>query len=412
MTETMTDNKRGREHRGTATHGSIRVGLLVNPVAGLGARVALHGSDGDVLQAEARRRGGEPRARQRAHVFLSELTDLKERFNWYSWGGLGAECLDVLQMRHTCLGKVENASTATDTQTCVQRYVNEGLDLIIFVGGDGTAVDIYQQFSTGQNSGLTLPLCLGIPAGVKMHSGAFAVSPQAAAHVLRCLVNGKLVGIIEADVVDFEATSKDAEAIQISCYGQLKVPEIAGFLQHTKEGGRESEPLVLEEICADGLARFTDVRPLIFGPGGTMLALKQAFGLASATLRGFDVLLQQDLCCLDATSADLERLAGDAHLFLSFTRRQGFLLGRGNLELSPKFLQTLPRNQLEVFASRSKVLSLQGKPVLVDCGDIQLDKKFSGLTEITAGYEDKLLYQVQAASLLEDSSPLVSEPIK
>ncbi|MGH3240488.1 MAG: ATP-NAD kinase, partial [Spirillospora sp.] len=51
----------------------MRFGLVVNPVAGLGGRVGLKGSDGADVQAKARALGAEPMAGERAGLALDEL---------------------------------------------------------------------------------------------------------------------------------------------------------------------------------------------------------------------------------------------------------------------------------------------------------------------------------------------------
>jgi len=79
---------------------------------------------------------------------------------------------------------------------------------------------------------------------------------------------------------------------------------------------------------------------------------------------------------------------------LSFTRGQGFLIGRGNQQLTPEVLRTIPRENVWVVASRTKVLSLEGRPLLVDSGATDVDARLRGLITIVSGYQDSLLYRV------------------
>lgn len=383
----------------------FRVGFVLNPVAGVGAGVALKGSDGADLQAEAQRRGGQPRGQPRARDFFQQLlaAGLGQTISWHSWQGLGAELLQDIGTEPEVLGQAAMPTSATDTQACVGAFADAGVDLILFVGGDGTAVDILQALT--EQSLPEQPLVLGIPAGVKMHSGVFAVSPQAAAEVFKRLLQGDLVAASEAEVVDYAAPAASGDAIRTRSFGYLRVPQVAGFIQHTKEGGRESEPLALAEISADIVEQVQSDDVVLLGPGGTLYAVKQALGLTTPTLRGFDLRLADGQWQLDVQAPQLEKIPekspDNINVFLSFTRQQGFLLGRGNMELSARFLAALPRQRLQVVATRSKILSLEGRPLLVDCGVPAVDDKFSGLIEVIAGYEDRLVYRVQSASAPE-----------
>jgi predicted polyphosphate/ATP-dependent NAD kinase len=82
-------------------------------------------------------------------------------------------------------------------------------------------------------------------------------------------------------------------------------------------------------------------------------------------------------------------------LIVSFTRGQGFLFGRGNQQLSPQLIARLdPAEDMCVVGTRTKLNSLQQRPLLVDTGDATLDAQLVGLIEVVAGYEDTLLYVV------------------
>ena len=376
---------------------SIKVGLIVNPVAGLGGKVGLKGSDGMALQALARQRGGIPRAYSRAREFLEVLAKPNINITWFSYRGLGAELLAEFNFDLTILGECQDPSTRQDTLAAASQCYEQAVDLLVFVGGDGTAVDVLA-------SEPKQVLCLGVPAGVKVHSAVFAVSPTAAGAVVAALANGELLTAEEREVVDYaelDETVATEQGIFTKQFGHLFVPEKAGYLQHTKEGGRESEPLVVEEICADIVERAASWEAVILGPGGTLFELKRSLGQKKPTLRGFDVLVD-DKWLEDVSYATLEQFAGRAHMVLSFTRNQGFLLGRGNLELTPNFLQMFSTERLVIVATRSKILSLEGRPILLDSSDRAVDARYAGVVEVTAGYEDRLIYRLQDASALSE----------
>ena len=377
----------------------LRLGLIVNPVAGLGGRVALKGSDGTERQSEALKLGAQPRSLARATQFVAEVMALggSHAVTWHCPSGpmgcdavqaAGAECETVMQTPRT--------TQAADTMTAVQRLVANGIDCLVFVGGDGTARDILAAVPEGT-------LTLGVPSGVKMHSGVFAVTPKAAAQIIIGLSRGAWVNAMDADVVDYKEELDGT--IATMSFGELRVPAAGGYLQHTKEGGRENEPLALQEMCADLAARLPLAATLVLGPGGTLHALKASLDLAG-TLRGVDVRMPNAEVVYDVDAQFLERLGGPIKLLISFTRNQGFLFGRGNQQLTPQFLKRLnPKDDIEIYASRTKLASLEGRPLLVDTGDEHLDQRLTGLVEVVTGYEDRLLYRVATdAALSQDAT--------
>jgi predicted polyphosphate/ATP-dependent NAD kinase len=382
----------------------LKIGLLINPVAGLGGTVALKGSDGADIQVLARDRGGQPRGASRARRMLLALGDAAGRVRWLTWGGdMGEALLQALEIPAQVLGgPVGSRSTplcAQDTRDAAVAMCREGADLLVFCGGDGTARDLLD--AVGQS----LPV-LGVPAGVKMHSGVFATTPESAAKILVSLIAGGLVRASLGEVRDLDEAALRDGAVRPRFYGELAVPEAGGFLQRTKESGRENEALALEEIVAEVVARIGDVTgPVVLGPGGSLAAVKEALGM-EATLIGFDVLENGVQIGRDVDAAWLERyLSAPAPknsrssamgpvLVLSFTRHQGFLLGRGNQQLTPAVLRLIPRRNLWVVGTRSKLLSLDGRPLIIDTDDPELDAAWSGLVQIIAGYDDRLWYQV------------------
>ncbi|MCZ6710513.1 MAG: ATP-NAD kinase family protein [Gammaproteobacteria bacterium] len=370
----------------------ICVGLIVNPISGIGGRVALKGSDGVDIQQRAARKGGRPRGEARARRALQAAAEALDQVRWLTWGGaMGASVLEGLAISCQVLGQPHQPSTAQDTRRAAHALVEAGADLVLFCGGDGTARDLQEAIA------LRVPV-LGIPAGVKMHSGVFATTPEIAGEILQRLVVGGLVRSTRADVRDVDEQALRDGRVSTRFFGELLVPEFGGFVQHTKEGGRENESLALAEIVADAVERIQDgpgSASYVLGPGGSLATIKQALGM-QATLLGMDVFRNGAQIGVDVDAAWLEsRLQEPFGLILSFTRRQGFLLGRGNQQLSPAFLRGLNKTRFWVVATRSKLLSLDGRPLLIDTDDVELDRKYSGLVEVTCGYQDRMWYRVE-----------------
>ncbi len=386
------------------THSSLRIGLLLNPLAGIGGAVGLKGSDGQELQTLAKQRSGRPQAALRTQVFLQQLQTLLgpqiERIQWFTWAEeMGATALAQAGLDAQVLGRSEGPSSGHDSQVAASTLSAEGIDLLVFAGGDGTARDVL----LGVNAETTV---LGLPSGVKMHSGVFAISPAAAAEVVAALAVGGLVGRMAREVRDYvpinksknEDFSQAPRAVGTQHFGDLWVPESTGFVQQMKVGGMEDESLVVAEITNYMLDEFgaEQKRAYIFGPGSTCLSIKQAFGI-EGTLLGCDVLLPGGDILQDQTAADLLALSHEQrlHLVMSFTRNQGFLFGRGNQQITAELIrQVNGPDDITIVASRTKLASLDGRPLLVDTGDADLDEELSRVYPILTGYDEFLLYRV------------------
>lgn len=369
----------------------LHVGLLINPFAGLGGTVALKGSDGVADQAMAL--GAQAQALPRSRRALKTLASIDGKVRWSTWGGaMGAHALAGIVRRFHILGSTKSPTTAQttalDTQTAAAALLEAGVDLLLVAGGDGTIRDLLPVV------GERVPV-LGIPCGVKMHSGVFATTPEQAGALLVRLVEGGLVRAARAEVRDQDESQLRDGAVATRFYGELLVPALGGFLQQTKEGGKENEALAVAEIVAELQEQLTS--PAILGPGSTCAAIKEALGM-TPTLLGFDVWDGHQQVLVDATAVQLEgwvsNLALAPTLVLSFTRGQGFLVGRGNQQLSPRLVEQLIPEHLTVVATRSKLLTLAGQPLLIDTNDAELDQALNGLIQITVGYDDYLWYQL------------------
>ena len=374
----------------------LHIGLVVNPLAGLGGSLGLKGSDGEVLRD--RLPGLTPQQRHRAldrvERALRPLLAAADSVRYSTWSGsMGAETLQALGMSHQVLGGAEAELTSSaDTRNAVQALCDAGVDLILFAGGDGTARDIFDVV------GGSFPV-LGIPAGVKMHSGVFAVSPEAAGELLLQLATGGLVGLVPREVRDIDEEAFRHDQVRSRFYGDMLVPGEGRYLQHTKVGGRESPELVADDI-ADWLAEHMEAgRTYLIGPGSTTAAIMARLNLAN-TLLGVDVVRDSTLLESDADEetllAQLSAAPGGASIVVTIIGGQGNLFGRGNQQFSPEVIRAVGLDNIVIVAAKSKIAALEGRPLLVDTNDPELDRALCGWRSVITGYEDRILYRVAA----------------
>lgn len=376
----------------------MRLGLLVNPYAGAGGPLALKGSDElpaalrEQLQAQAA--AGLAPAQQRVLDMLSALQRgeacSRRPLHWLTVAGamgehvlrqanIAAEVLPLSLPEHTL---------ADDSRRAARALQAAGVDLLLFAGGDGTARDVCAAI------GLQVPV-LGIPAGVKMHSGVFAINPQAAAAVLQLLRDGQWVSVEVAEVRDIDESGLQQGRVRARHYGEMRVPVEPRYLQQVKCSGREVEELVVAEIVADVLERLQPGVRYALGPGTTTAAVLAALGLP-ATLMGIDVIVDGRLLAADASADTLRTLAdeGEMQVLLSPTGGQGSLIGRGNQQLRPDLLRRIGRAGVQVLATHAKLDELAGRPLRLDTGDAALDAEWSGWWDVVTGYQQRVLYAV------------------
>ncbi len=372
----------------------LHLGLLVNPLAGLGGALAMKGSDGEELRAMASELTVEQRQRAASRVerALGKLRDVAGQLAFTTWfGDMGGDLLPALGFECQVLGTPRDGmSRASDTREAASALRAAGVDVIVFAGGDGTARDIYDVV------GDSFPV-LGIPAGVKMHSGVFAVSPEAAGELLLQLVTGGLVGLRLQEVRDIDEDAFRHDVVRSRYYGDMPVPGEGRYLQHTKVGGRESQELVAAEIAAWMAETIEPQVTYLIGPGSTTAAIMEELGLAN-TLLGVDVIRDGQVLATDADEATLaDILSGSedpACIVVTVIGGQGHLFGRGNQQFSPRVIRAVGLDGITIVAAKSKIAALEGRPLLVDTNDPQLDAQLCGYRTISTGYDDHILYRV------------------
>lgn len=365
-----------------------KLGLIINPVAGLGGSVGLKGSDGMV--EEALRRGAVAQSGNRACVALKELVGLKDSLTIYTGSGdMGENAARELGFDCTVLGDAHTAQTsAEDTRALTLALQEEGMDLILFAGGDGTARDI-----CAAADGKTV--YLGIPAGVKIHSPVYARSAATGGRLAAMYLGGEVVETVEEDVLDIDEDQYRQEIINTRLYGCLRIPRESDHTQCRKcgTGASEEDSLVaIADYVADTMKKDTYY---LVGAGTTTRAVMRELELEN-TLIGVDLVYNYDLVANDIYGQQILDLIGDkpAKLIVTVTGGQGFLFGRGNQQITPEVLRRIGRENIIVLATKEKIIKLRGQPLLVDTGDAELDEYLSGYHHVICDYNETIVCKV------------------
>ncbi|MCW5954278.1 MAG: NAD(+)/NADH kinase, partial [Propionibacteriaceae bacterium] len=366
-------------------------------VAGIGGPAGLKGSDGAEVQRTARERGSVARAGARAAEALVGPGVAIPQPVLSAGGPMGADSLRAAGFSHRVVWEPPESTTGADTTTAVAALVAAGAGLILFAGGDGTARDV----AAGAGGA---PM-LGVPAGVKMYSDCFAVSPAAAGRLASRWLAGEPVTMRAAEVLDVDEEQLRAGRAVPQLHAVVTVPEWRGSTQARKTATPATERAQVA-IAASGAVRA--LQPgvgYLLGPGGTTLEVARQLGLAASPL-GVDVVCDGRLVLADASEAELlGYLDGrPARALVTVIGGQGFVLGRGNQQLSAAVLRRLATpDPLLVVASENKLVQLSGRPLLLDTGDPQLDDDLSGYLRVITGPNTQAIYPVAAATTRGES---------
>ena len=257
----------------------FKLGLIINPVAGLGGSVALKGSDGAQTAAKAIELGAQPKANSRAKAALEILLPYKEQLVIYTVNGeMGEQTAKALGFNVEVVYNTDAVTTPDDTESAAQVLKNADVDLVLFAGGDGTARNICHAIED------TVPV-LGIPAGCKIHSGVYAITPKAAGRVVEMLVKGELVTLADADVMDIDEDAFRKGTVKAKRFGEMQIPSEVRYVQAVKNGGKETDELVLSDIAAYVVSEMDEDTLYIMGSGSTVEAIMEEMGLSIDPVR-------------------------------------------------------------------------------------------------------------------------------
>lgn len=368
----------------------FKLGLVINPYAGIGGRVGLKGSDGEAIRQQALSLGAPMLAQDKTTLALMQVKDLAKHFEVYTISGdMGENVCQKLGLNYRTILSIKQPSTALDTETAITELLKNNLDIILFAGGDGTARNVYQTCPSTQ-------MVLGIPAGVKIHSGVYAISPSAAGMLLKNLINGKILSLISADVMDIDEEAFRKGIVKAKNYGYLNVPQAVEYVQAVKNGSSEVEELVLDDIAAEVIDQMDDEHYYVIGSGTTCAVIMQVLGLEN-TLLGSDIIFQRQLFKADAVEKDFLALLEKnkpMKFIITVIGGQGHILGRGNHQLSPQVIRLAGWDNFEIIATKTKLEQLKDRPLITDTGDNALDQQLEGYKKIITGYRDYVVYPV------------------
>lgn len=355
----------------------MRIGLIVNPIAGLGGAVGLKGTDGPDTVAQAIGRGAVAQSGPRVRRALSILAKRIPGSRLCTVPGqLGADWVAGLDLSVEVVGSGEVTGTSRDTREAIAAF--GPVDLVLFAGGDGTARDVASCLPEGA-------AMLGIPSGVKMHSGVFAMSPENAGHVVADIIesNGRVGWTDEAEVMDIDEVALRAGHIAPRLYAHARVPVVRNRMQAAKGGPRRDSTSALMAAAHECATHIEPDALYVVGPGSSAGAFAKALN-HTPTLLGVDVFRNGLCLAKDATASEIEALM-DEHplrIVLGVTGQQGFLLGRGNQQISAAIIRHAGRDGLRVLATEEKLASLSAPALFVDTGDPGLDADLAGFIRV------------------------------
>ena len=363
------------------------VGLIVNPVAGMGGSVGLKGTDGD-MHDRAVELGAEPVTPRRTKDTLARVERWEEINLLAAPGQMGTAYLDEIAVSFSVVGEIGDETSAEDTKRIAREMVVRGADLLLFVGGDGTARDICDAVGTGV-------AVVGVPAGVKVFSSAFALSARAAAEMVDEFVAG--AGVTEEEVLDIDEAAFRDDRLASRLYGTLMVPEVRRSLQLAKAASNVDAPSeeVKKDIASFIIEKMDPGTLYLLGPGTTVRAIADELGIPK-TLLGVDAVQGGRLLRKDVNEEgilDLFEEYRNRKIIVTPIGGNGFIFGRGSKQFTPTVIKAVGKENVIIVGTRQKVSKLDC--LRVDTGDLEVDELLSGYKKVTVGYRQGMMVDVR-----------------
>ena len=358
----------------------IKIGFLINPIAGIGGKVGLKGSDNVV--EEALKRGGKEVAEKRAISFFKALDKetLSKAFFLTCSGKMGENVAKRFTKNYEIVYELKKEkTTASDTKKACEIFLEKKAKLIVFCGGDGTARDVAQVIRA------EIPV-LGIPSGVKMYSSCFGITPEASAKILEAFIANK-TKLRDAEILDIDEEKYREDELNVKFFASVKTPYIPDLVQESKKFfSSVDEERIKKEIALFCLEFMQDSSLYLLGPGSTTKKICDLLGIEK-TLLGVDAIKDNKLVGKDLSEAEILELLKKykkAKIIVSPLGKQGFIFGRGNQQISSKVIKKVGVENVIIIATPQKLQETE--KLFVDTGDKELDKKLSGHKQVICGY--------------------------
>ncbi|MFW6038476.1 MAG: ATP-NAD kinase family protein [Candidatus Saliniplasma sp.] len=372
----------------------MKIGFVINPIAGMGGKVGLKGTDG--VYEKAIELGAEPVAQKRAEKALEKM---EEGHEWYTAEGImGEDSLkkffmeDDVRVVYESIDDEIGHTKANDTHRAVREFLKEEIDLIVFCGGDGTARDVFEEVGT------EIPI-LGIPAGVKMHSGVFGINPEASAQLFNDFIEGDAdIGTVE--IMDLDEDRYREGNWEIKLHGEARSIYEPHYIQLGKQSYRSVAEDEMKYDIASYIIEEMEYYPdhiFVLGPGSTTAEIQKILDI-DYTILGVDILKNKEIVQLDVAEKDILKASEDVagiKIVVSMIGNQGFFLGRGNQQISPEVVKKAGLNNIYILSTPTK---LKKTPYLrADTGDDELDKMIreKGYMKVVRAFREYRLVKVQ-----------------
>jgi len=370
----------------------MKIGFLVNPVAGMGGKVALKGTDGEDILRRAIVLGAVPTANSRAETSLAVFREAASDNQFYAPAGeMGGRLLSESGLNYEIVLEPSEKTTSYHTKRTVSLMLAAGVEAIVFAGGDGTARDVCSVV------GEKVPV-IGIPAGVKIHSAVYAKRPKDAGMMVKNLLQGKVKRFVLAEVLDLDEDAFRNNVVRAQLYGYMKVPDDREFMQDRKSGSSFSDDSERLDIAAYVIKNMHKDGIYLIGSGSTTYSIKENLNI-EGTLLGVDAVINRVLEGKDMAEEEIRNaLSGfeksKRHLVITVIGGQGYIFGRGNQQLSPEVLRMIPKENITVIANSSKMSDLFGRSLIADTGDTLLDEELKGYIPVITGFGKKIMAKI------------------
>ena len=366
-----------------------KLGLIVNPIAGMGGKVGLKGSDGQKALYFARELGAKPESNLKTKQALEHLLHLKDDFDLVTCPGLmGEDVAKDCGITPITIGIHNLDTTSEDTIRAASEMKNLGVSLILVAGGDGTARDIHKSIVE------SIPV-LGIPAGVKIYSGIYALTAYYAGKAAAKFLSGDLSAVKLAEIMDIDENAFRNGKLSAQIYGYMYTLDAPTLVQGSKTTTITTEKEEFIGISRELIRLMEKDIYYIIGSGTTLQPMMDELDLQN-TLLGVDIIFNNKLVASDVNeNTILEFINGrEAKIIVTIIGGQGYIFGRGNQQISSRIIKVIGKENIIVASSSSKLTALSGNPLRVDTGDRDLDNYLSGYMPIITGFKQSHMYKV------------------